>query len=274
MRESYVQRGYVEGCRTHPAVALSYDDFSRHCARALVTHDGSEWLQHGAELFLCAGCTFGDRQALESFEQQVLPAAREAIARINDQAAFVAEALASLRRKLLDPPYPKVSEYTARGSLVAWTRVVATRHALDRLEAPSRKQSTEGQLTRWLMQGQGAAAALGASQRYARLLERAVSGAVRELPARERNVLRMHLLGRCDVDQIGRAYSVRRATAARWLSITKLRLSQAVREQLRNQDAGIADDEQETLVSFMLSQLELPQALTKSETGRASSSSN
>src|SRR5690606_23198124 len=142
-----------------------------------------------------------------------------------------------------EPPNPKVSEYTARGSLVAWTRVVATRHALDRLEAPSSSQSTESELTRWLMRGQGAATAGGASQRYARLLERAVSEAVRDLPSRERNVLRMHLLGRCDVDQIGRAYSVRRATAARWLSITKLRLSEAVREQLRHQETAIGDDE-------------------------------
>jgi RNA polymerase sigma-70 factor (ECF subfamily) len=67
----------------------------------------------------------------------------------------------------------------------------------------------------------------------------------------------MHLVGRCSIDQIGRAYSVHRATAARWLSATKRKLFESVRDQLRNAEPRLTDDEFKSVARLVQSQLDL-----------------
>jgi RNA polymerase sigma-70 factor (ECF subfamily) len=93
--------------------------------------------------------------------------------------------------------------------------------------------------------------------RYSELFQSALSSAVSELPARERNVLRMHLVGRCSIDQIGRAYSVHRATAARWLSATKKALFRSVRDRLRELQPRLTDEEFRSVARLVQSQLDL-----------------
>jgi RNA polymerase sigma-70 factor (ECF subfamily) len=104
--------------------------------------------------------------------------------------------------------------------------------------------------------------------RYSELFQTALSHAVNELPARDRNVLRMHLVGRCSIDQIGRAYSVHRATAARWLASTKEKLLESVRERLKAHQPNLTDEEFDSVARLVRSQLDL----TFRTRGRAQSS--
>jgi RNA polymerase sigma-70 factor (ECF subfamily) len=67
----------------------------------------------------------------------------------------------------------------------------------------------------------------------------------------------MHLVGRCSIDQIGRAYSVHRATAARWLSATKKRLFGSVRDKLRDLQPKLTDEEFKSVARLVQSQLDL-----------------
>jgi RNA polymerase sigma-70 factor, ECF subfamily len=89
-------------------------------------------------------------------------------------------------------------------------------------------------------------------------LRDAVSGLSRQ----ERNVLRMHVTGHCSIDEIGRAYNVHRATAARWLDRTRTRIYEEVRRELCVKRANLTASEFKSLATMMGNELEL--SLTRS----------
>jgi len=84
----------------------------------------------------------------------------------------------------------------------------------------------------------------------------------------------MHLLGRCSVDQIGRAYAVRRATAKGWLLTTKDQLFESVQGQLRVEQPDLTDEEFSTVAKLVRSQLDLTFADCSSSSSQVSSSSH
>jgi RNA polymerase sigma-70 factor (ECF subfamily) len=67
------------------------------------------------------------------------------------------------------------------------------------------------------------------------MFERAFAEAVALLPARDRNLLRFHLIDRLGIDQIAAIYHVHRATAARRLACARGALVASTRARLRCQ---------------------------------------
>jgi RNA polymerase sigma-70 factor (ECF subfamily) len=252
-----IRQGYADGRRDYPEVEISFDVFERHCEMVLDAQGSSGWQRHGSDLFLACACAFGDTTAIAIFERNMLPAAAEAIGRVNDNPDFVKEALQTVSCRILVEPGLKIAEYSARGALVAWTKVVATRLALNQLGASRRLVTGRGELAQRLVHDHFEAETQVMKGRYSEVFQRALSDAVNTLPARERNVLRMHLVGRCSIDQIGRAYSVHRATAARWLSATKKRLFGSVRDKLRDLQPKLTDEEFKSVARLVQSQLDL-----------------
>jgi RNA polymerase sigma-70 factor, ECF subfamily len=274
VREATLRRVYADAKKAYPGISLELDAFRRHCTGiGTAAEDDEAWVQYGRELFLCAACAAGDDEAIAIFEQAVLPSAEEAIARVNASGEFLDEVLSAVRDKLLAGSNPKIRDYSARGSLVAWTKVVATRHALNHAGERDRAARRQAELAELLVQEHFDGEMLMMEGKYAELFQRALSGAVSDLPSRDRNVLRMHLLGRCSVDQIGRAYAVHRATAARWLSTTKDRLFESVQGQLRTERPGMSDEEFDSVARLVRSQLDLTFASGGTASSRVSSSS-
>jgi RNA polymerase sigma-70 factor (ECF subfamily) len=93
--------------------------------------------------------------------------------------------------------------------------------------------------------------------RFCEPFREALRNAIAELPQKERNLLRMHVQGRCSIDQIGRAYGVHRATAARWLEQAKARIVQAVRTRLDAAGARLTDSEFQSVARVVGGELEL-----------------
>jgi RNA polymerase sigma-70 factor (ECF subfamily) len=77
------------------------------------------------------------------------------------------------------------------------------------------------------------------------------------LPLRERNALRMYFCGRCTIDQIGRAYRVHRATAARWVQLGLQELRQGIRDALVKRDVRLTDSEFFSVAREVQSQLDM-----------------
>jgi hypothetical protein len=148
VREESIRRAYADGHRAYPRVALSLEDFRAHCLSVLAEDPQEEWERHGRDLFLCAACASGEAQALAAFESDVMPAAAQAVSRVKANPEFVQEALQAVSCKLLVGPRAKLAEYSARGSLVAWTKVVATRQALNQLGAHNRSAARHTELAR------------------------------------------------------------------------------------------------------------------------------
>jgi RNA polymerase sigma-70 factor, ECF subfamily len=251
-----MRRMYLDGQRRWPRVQLQFDEFARHCDR-VVSDESDEMQREAADLFLCCACAVTEPEALLSFESEVLGVAKAAISRVNNNADFVQETLQEVRQRLLTGPDAKIRQYSGRGPLKAWVRVAAARVALDRSRSRALLMAREVELSDSLAITEQGPEVLLIKERYGRAFQEALRAAVLALTAQERNVLRMHVAGRCSIDEIGRAYRVHRATAARWLDRARTRIYEAVRRELGAQRPKLTSSEFRSIARLMGSQLEL-----------------
>jgi RNA polymerase sigma-70 factor (ECF subfamily) len=260
--EPSVREMYLEGRRRWPLVTLAFDAFELHCRGVFGPEASEGGKREGADLYLCCACVAGEPEALRTFEREGLDVARAAIARVDRDADFVQETLQEVWDKLLLGPTAKVSHYSGRGPLQAWIRVAATRAALDRCRARNVLAARQTALSdRLAAPGPSPDLALTRA-RYGRAFQKALRAAVAALSGQERNVLRMHVVGQCSIDEIGRAYNVHRATAARWLERARSGIFEAVRRELSSQHAELSDSEFRSLARMMGSELELSLTLS------------
>lgn len=270
MRERGIRDVYEDAQRQYPDLSLTLEEFRHHCEVLQLLGEPGTISRYGVDLFLTAACAKGDPEAVAIVERRLLPAAAEAVARVQNDPEFVEEAQRGIRQLLLHADHPKIMEYSARSSLLAWITVVATRYALNRLSARGSSLARKDELTDRLVQQYFQGDTLIMSGKHAELFQRAFSGAVSGLDTRDRNVLRMHLVGNCSPDQIGRAYSVHRATAAAWLKSTKKHLVERVSEELRERDNALSEAEFENLSRLVRSQLDLTFANCVTDSSHAS----
>lgn len=246
---------YLEGTRKWPLVQLSFETFEAHCAAVLEPGAGVD--AEGADLFLCCACSQRDAHALGAFEREALPVARAAIGSVRSDADFVQETVQELWSKLLFGNTPKVAKFAGRGPLQAWVRVSATRAALDRCRRLGLAASRQTELTDRFASTEPSVERVLSRARYGEAFQSALEEAIAALPQRDRNALRMHVSGRCSIDEIGRAYGVHRATAARWLERARLAIGDGVRAGLGRRDLKLTDSEFRSLAGLMASNLEL-----------------
>ena len=249
-----VKRMYLDGVRRWPSLALGFQTFASYCD-ALPAVDAAP--AEGADLLLCCACSRGDAEALRLFERETLQVARAAIASLRRDREFLDETLQEVWDKLFCGPNAKIKKYTGRGPLQAWVRVTATRAALDRCRTLGLRTARETELTDRLAAPRPGMELLLSRARYSAAFKSSLRDAVAGLPARERNALRMHVCGHCSIDEIGRAYGVHRATAARWLERARLAIREGVRGSLLRGGIKLTESEYSSLARGMASELEL-----------------
>jgi RNA polymerase sigma-70 factor (ECF subfamily) len=254
MREADQEELFRAAQDRWPGVSLSREDFEAHARRL-----GSEELYppHVAELYLALACAQSDAKAHAFFDSEYAVCARQGVARIRSDDAFVGEVVQELRHKLFIGPPPRIEKYTGKGPLGAWLRVVAGRAALDRARAELREKPLDNALPE-------AFAALESSldskldrARYVSAFQTALQNAVLALEPRERNVLRLHYSAGVNIDGIGRAYRVHRATVARWLVRIQKQIAESVRSELRQNGQGLEDGEFQDLIHLLQSRLDV-----------------
>ncbi|HEY3494445.1 MAG TPA: sigma-70 family RNA polymerase sigma factor [Polyangiaceae bacterium] len=256
MDDESVRRMYLDGTSRWPGVALELEVFSAHCGAA--GEAGLEQsAERGAELFLCCACVSGDPRAIGVFEREFLPVARAAITKVQRASDFVEDTLQDFRARLLVGQPAKLATYTGRGPLKAWVRVSAVRAALDRCRALGTSTARNTELSEHFVAPELAAENRLGRARYTEAFQGALHEAVAALPANERNALRMHLCGQCGIEEIGRAYRVHRATAARWLERARTHIKAGVRTALCDRGIDLTESEYVSLARSLASQLEL-----------------
>ena len=260
--EDAVRQMFLEGQRKWPLVELGFEVFFGHCSRVLDPSDGAAPLPEAADLYLCCACAEAQPVALRLFEREGSGVAKAAIARIDRSADFVQDTLQEVWDRLLLGAEAKVRLYSGRGPLKAWVRVAATRVALDRHRAKHRLAGRHVELSERLAAPGGNPEALLLKARFGHSFHEALRRAVSGLSTQERNVLRMHVAGQCSIDEIGRAYKVHRATAARWLDRTRTRIYEDVRQELCVERGKLTASEFKSLVTLIGDELEL--SLTRS----------
>jgi RNA polymerase sigma-70 factor (ECF subfamily) len=156
------------------------------------------------------------------------------VTRLDPSNAFRDEIEQQLRVRLVIGEAPRLALYRAGSPLVEWMRVAAWRLAIsarrtDHRLVPTEDPSLELRLDPIL----GDDLERGAiSSRYLDDFRRALAEGFRRLPSRERTLLRLHFLNGLNIDALGTAYSVHRATVARWLVAIRRALLDSTRELL------------------------------------------
>lgn len=188
-----------------------------------------------AELELLRNCIGGDRDALRAFEESLSGCLRTGASRVCARPDFVGEVVQEVRVALFTGPEPKALAFAGRGPLAAWLTVVATRAALDKVRS-ERRARARAEAADWVA-GHSSA---GPERRIDRLrhgdrLAGAVRRALAELSPRERNLLRLRYASGLNIDAIGSAYGVHRATVARWIASLLAALGRSVRVGLERE---------------------------------------
>lgn len=247
---------YVAGKSRWPELELTFETFRQHCLTL-----GAPWTSssevYAADLFLCCACLHGVAGAGGALQREGAVAVRTAINRVSHDSEFVEEVTQDLWNKLLVGPEAKVAYYSGRGPLNGWLRVAATRAALDHARQQKAARLRHAELSAALP-----AAGLGPDihllqERYREAFSSAFKSALASLSAQERNVLRLHLKHGCTIDQIGKAYNVHRATAARWLERARARVYIAIRQELQRQHGPMTDGELKSLARVIGSNFDL-----------------
>ena len=209
---------------------------------------------HGADLYLACGCLQLQPAALRAFERGYLAQMPRLIGRLRPTDELVDDVCQTLREKLFVGATPKMAEYSGRGSLLAWLRVVAVRQAIDLSRA--RRDDDEAQSV-----GGVVATAAGPElqllrKRYRPLLQEALNGAMRTLSSAQRLLLKLHFVDGLNLEELAKLFKVNRSTIYRRVGVCLAQMQEAMRSQLQEY-FGLSSSEVESLADMLRSDVEL-----------------
>jgi RNA polymerase sigma-70 factor (ECF subfamily) len=246
---------------THSRVRLDVERFVRHLAHHRprdATLDGWLGAVCAGDLYLACACAEGVPAAIEALDRQFRSEVGDYLAGLRPAPDFVDDVAQSVREHLLVGSPPRIAEYSGRGPLAGWLRVVTVRAALAvrrkrteqlagerRGDAPTPEQATPADAETEVLK-----------RRYADELNAALHAAVCALTSRQRDLLRMHFVDGVTLADLAVALGVGRATVARWIAAARQEILASAHRRLREK-LGLPPAELESLIRLMRSQLDL-----------------
>ncbi|QSQ27724.1 sigma-70 family RNA polymerase sigma factor [Pyxidicoccus parkwayensis] len=259
--EALLEGLLVKGREEWPDVTLAPEKFLRHLARHLPsegsTEDALRQLR-AADLYLACACATGESQALRHFERHVLSKVASRLS--TAPGVTLDEVLQVARQRLLlgvagSPP--KISEFSGRGALSGWVRIVASRIARELRSQAGRQElisDSPHALERLLSGGNPEKDLLQAHSRQA--LTESLQAALAELTERERALLRLHHLHGLTMDRIATMYGEPRSSIARHVAQAREKLLKLTHRELASR-LKLNGQELESLLGLVQSHLDL-----------------
>lgn len=213
-----------------------------------------------ADLVLAAACTAQEPTAHAAFDA-VLTEVDAAGASTRSPQDLVDDVKQVIRVQLLvtrDGKPPGISGYRGKGPLRGWVRITATRELIRHQRKRAREAPIETQIDRPLDEALGDAGDPLLSQlkaEYRTEFATALREAIAELGAEDRTLLRQQIVDQLSIDEIGAAFGVHRATAARWLQRARGALVTATRGRLAAR-LKLPVDEIDSVIRLVQSQLD------------------
>lgn len=242
--------------RAWPTIVVDRDDLRQSIARATTGDPAAIAALYLEDLYLARGCAAGDPAAIAAFDTRFLAQIPAMLAR--HRAAERADEVAqAVRERLLvargeDPP--RITEYTGKGPLASWLRVVALRVASN------------------LLRGERPTTPLGEDELVAaisevpelRVLETRYRGEFRAafraafsaLEPAQRTVLKLSFLDGVSARKLAPVLGVSPATANRRVLDAQARLGELVLAHL-GERVQVAPDELASVVRALLSRLDV-----------------
>jgi RNA polymerase sigma-70 factor (ECF subfamily) len=214
---------------------------------------------HVTDLYLAWACAEGDGAALAEFERHVMPKIHKTFDRLAPKGWQRSDAAQQLRTRLFvarPDAAASITTYSGRGSLVQWTRTVATRMLLDLKRRDEALVSINDALqSRLRAEGLNIErAAIGGE--VVPLFKTALSKALAALSARERNLLKLHYVDGLSFEDLARLNRVHRSTVLRWLAAIREKCLDEVRLALKEK-LQVDSRQLDSLLQFAKSELEV-----------------
>jgi RNA polymerase sigma-70 factor (ECF subfamily) len=247
---------YEAGRAAWPEVVLEPDLFGRHVA-ALADREPVP-ADHAGDLFLACACANDVPGAAAVLQRSFGKDLERAVSRVSSERAFVADAVQALYERVLlaraDAP-PRIAEYAGRAPLRSWLVASAMRVAFNLRRSKSDAPHDA------LSSGTGAIVDAAPEleilrRRYKGELEDAIRKALTSLPARDRTLLRLHLVERMGIDGLARSFGVGRSTTARWLAAAREALLEHAQSAFRER-VNVTPSEFESIARALKSDLDV-----------------
>jgi RNA polymerase sigma-70 factor (ECF subfamily) len=211
------------------------------------------------DLYLACACVHGDERAIRALDAELRDVAGDFAGMAGDPVRHD-DFKQVLREKLLVGERggaPKLAEYSGRGSLRSWLRIVAKRTYLDELRRRERRKEVD--LDESVLLGADDAVDLELrwiKERYRVQFRSAFASALGSLEPRERNMLRSRLLHGLSNRQIAQLFDCDRATVTRQLAAIRERLLVTTKAALMAA-LRIAPAELDSVLRLIQSRLEI-----------------
>jgi RNA polymerase sigma-70 factor (ECF subfamily) len=240
-----------------PGVVVPDDEFFAYVETKLRGADVAELPV--ADLYLALGCARGDAAALKGFAARYFADVAPQLARMKLPADVADEVIQILNERFFVPPPGEPARILAlagNGDLGALVRVAAVRTALNLRRRDHRLEpDTDEAVLAAIEPATGPELAV-MKEHHRVELKRVLENAIAGLDARDKNVLRLHLIHRLSIDDIGSVYQVHRATAARWLERIRAHIQDVTRDAVRSR-FGLDEDGCNSLIRLVESRLDI-----------------
>jgi len=221
-----------------PGFGVTPNELGRHLAEKL---DAAPELAAALDelavedLLLALACARGDPGALAAFDRLHRPELAVALAKLRVPPDRHDDLRQRLWQKLFvgDGGRPRILEFSGRGPLQHWFRVAAVRALLDEVRREKRAPPAAAEDSILGVPATGPDPEMAHMKAlYRHEFQRAFEEAVVALSPDDRNTLRCHFAQRMTIDEIGAAFGIHRATAARRVNRAREHLIAGTRERL------------------------------------------
>jgi RNA polymerase sigma-70 factor, ECF subfamily len=237
-----------------PAVSVPIERFGDMITGAAVTAECLR--QWGTDLYLACAAGSGNDAAVRVIEERFIARLPARIRRLGATSENVGDILQTVRERLFSGEVPRIRAYNGAGPLEQWIKVVAIRTAIDQHRTAKSIPRVEGAWLETVAPPDGDASALMMKVEYKREMEAAIRELVPQLSARDRAVLRLHVVEGVSIEKIAASYGVHRVTVARWVWTAGETLMDALRARFRER-FGIVPGEFDSLARLARSQLSI-----------------
>lgn len=246
----------------HALPGITPDDgFVAHVGRHVKDCDGSIAEEIARlrpdDLLLAYACARGDATAIRRFDERFTKDIRRIGRRLPSSGMSEEDLGQEVARRLFSPPTPKIAEYSGRGDLQSWVRIVATRLALDIVRIKKSSERPTAHVAFQRIADAGEAPDLAYFRRlYNAEIRAALEVAAAGLSTDERTALREHYVLGMSVDDLAKAHGVHRATAARRIQHAREVLVEGVTKVLAERH-GLTGRELASVMNLIRSQMHI-----------------
>jgi RNA polymerase sigma-70 factor, ECF subfamily len=221
---------FAAGRSAWPSVNLDRAAFAAHADRLEVRDE--DLAAHGGDLYLAWACAAHDAAALAHLERAFLSQVDVYVRRLGLQTHALDELRQELRIRLLLGSAPRIAQYSGRGPLGAWVRIVAIRVAASSMSRKTKEKTGDVDALGALVADRAGPEVAMMRHRYTDAFQVALERSLDALEPREKTILRMHFIDLLNIEAIGRVYRVHRATVARWLVGIRQKVLATLRQEL------------------------------------------